>query len=95
LIYKLKENALFVIDDLNIKSPKTKEFVSLLENLKHSNKKTLFLLGEVNENAVLSSKNVLSSKVINIVDLNTYDILNAESVVLLENSVSKLENILS
>ncbi|TAH26185.1 MAG: 50S ribosomal protein L4 [Cytophagales bacterium] len=93
--YKLKEQAIIVLDAVKFDSPKTKLFVSLLKDLSQDNKKTLFVLDEKNDNAVLASRNILSTQVVQVEDLCTYDILNAEKIVLLEKSFSKLESILN
>lgn len=95
LAYKFKESSVLVLDNTNLESPKTKLFLSLLSALKQENKKTLFVLGEKNDNAVLASRNILTASVVQVDDLCTYDILNAESIVFLENSISKLEGILN
>lgn len=95
MAYKFKDSSVFVIDALSFATPKTKLFVSLLSDLKHDRKKTLFVLGENDANTVLSSRNVLGTKVVRVEDLCTYDILNAESIILLENSIPKLESILN
>lgn len=93
--YKLKESKVIVLDSATLDSPKTKLFLSLLNNLKQDTKKTLFVLGDKNENIVLASRNILSASVVQADDLCTYDILNAESIVLVENSITKLESILN
>lgn len=93
--YKLKEAKVIVLDSATLDSPKTKLFLSLLNNLKQDTKKTLFVLGDKNENIVLASRNILSASVVQADDLCTYDILNAESIVLVENSITKLESILN
>lgn len=93
--YKLKESKVIVLESATLDSPKTKLFLSLLNNLKQDTKKTLFVLGDKNENIVLASRNILSASVVQADDLCTYDILNAESIVLVENSITKLESILN
>ena len=95
IAYKIRESSLFVLETANIESPKTKLFLSLLGDLKLSNKKTLFVLPEVNNSLFLSSRNVLNAKVVLADELCTYDLLHAETVVLLESSISKIENILN
>ena len=95
IAYKVKESAILVLDDTKIHAPKTKSFLTLLSDLKLSNKKTLLVLPEVNNNVYLSSRNILNVKVVLADDLCTYDLLNVESVVLLESSIPKIENILN
>jgi large subunit ribosomal protein L4 len=95
LSYKAKENAITVLEDFNFEAPKTKNYSDLMKNLKFSDKKTLLVLGDSNKNVYLSSRNLLGAKVVNASDLNTYDILNAEKVILAESSVKVLETILN
>jgi large subunit ribosomal protein L4 len=93
LTYKAKDNSIIVLEDFNFESPKTKEFVSIQNNLKISDKKSLFVLSEANKNIYLSSRNLKGVKVVIASDLTTYDILNASSVVLLEGSLEKFEGV--
>lgn len=95
LTYKAKDNAITVLEDFNFEAPKTKNFVDLIKNLNLSDKKTLLVLGSNNNNIYLSSRNLEKSKVVNASDLNTYDILNADNVILAESSVKVIENILN
>lgn len=93
--YKAIDNSVFILEDLTFDAPKTKSFVDLLAGLTLNGKKTLFLMPEVNKNVVLSSRNVPKTKVMVVEDVNTYELLNADSLVLCEGSVSKLETLLS
>ena len=95
LTYKAKENAITVLEDFTFEAPKTKNYVDLMKNLNLSDKKTLLVLGESNNNVYLSSRNLKGAKVVNASDLNTYDIVNAESLILLESSVKVLESLLN
>lgn len=95
LTYKAKENAITVLEDFTFEAPKTKNFVDLVKNLKLSDKKTLFVLGDTNKNVYLSSRNIQGTKVVKASDLNTYDILNAENLILAESSVKVIETILN
>lgn len=92
--YKAKDNGLVVLEDFSFEAPKTKEYISLLNNLELGAKKTLVIVGENDKNIVLSSRNLQNSKVVTADSVNTYDVLNAESVVLSESSVEKIENLL-
>lgn len=91
LTYKAKENNIMVIEDLNFEAPKTKLFVELLNNLQLSEKKTLMVLSESNKALYLSSRNLKRAKVIRACDLNTYEILRANNLIILESSVSEIE----
>jgi large subunit ribosomal protein L4 len=95
LTYKAKENAITVLEDFNFDAPKTKNFIELIKNLNLDTKKTLFVIGSKNDNVYLSSRNLQRSKVINATDINTYDILNADNVILAESSVKVIETILN
>ena len=94
LSYKAKEKNVVVLEDLSFDSPKTKEFVGLLNNLSLGDKKTLMVLNENNNNVYLSSRNIPNTKVVTADSLNTYDVLNAESLVLSESSVKTIINLL-
>ncbi|MCC6369407.1 MAG: 50S ribosomal protein L4, partial [Bacteroidia bacterium] len=67
----------------------------LMKNLNLTNKKTLLVLGDANNNVYLSSRNIQGAKVVKASDLNTYDILNAENLILAESSVKVIETILN
>jgi large subunit ribosomal protein L4 len=95
LTYKAKDNAITVLEDFNFEAPKTKNFVDLMKNLNMTDKKTLVVLGDTNKNVYLSSRNIQGTKVVKASDLNTYDILNAENLILAESSVKVIETILN
>jgi len=95
LSYKAKDNAITVLEDFNFEVPKTKNYVDLIKNLNLGDKKTLLVLGGANKNIYLSSRNIHGTKVINASDLNTYDILHAENLILAESSVKVIETILN
>jgi len=95
LTYKAKDNAITVLEDFNFEAPKTKNYVDLMKNLNLSDKKTLLVLGDTNKNVYLSSRNIQGAKVVKASDLNTYDILNAENLILAESSVKVIETILN
>ncbi|MBK6347457.1 MAG: 50S ribosomal protein L4 [Bacteroidales bacterium] len=91
LSYKAKNNNIVVIEDLNYDKPKTKNFVELLENLKLSGKKTLMVLSESDKAIYLSSRNLSRARVIRACDLNTYEIIRANNLIILEGSVAEIE----
>ena len=95
LTYKAKDNAITVLEDFNFEAPKTKNFVDLIKNLNLDSKKTLFIIGAKNDNVYLSSRNLPGSKVITATDINTYDILHADNVIIAESSVKVIETILN
>jgi large subunit ribosomal protein L4 len=93
LSYKAKENSVMVLEDLSFEAPKTKNYLTLLAGLSLSDKKTLFVLPEDNKNVYLSSRNIPKTKVVNVRDLNTYELLNADNLVLCEGSINILETL--
>ena len=95
LSYKAKENAITVLEDFSFDAPKTKSYTDLMKNLNMDGKKTLLVLGNANSNVYLSSRNIQKAKVVNASDLNTYDILNADNLILSESSVKVIETILN
>lgn len=95
LTYKALENGIVLVEHFSFEKPSTKNYNSILNKLKVSDKKTLVVVPEMNENLYLSSRNIQRSKVVLASDLNTYDILNASSIVLFENSVQTIENLLA
>jgi large subunit ribosomal protein L4 len=95
LTYKAKDNAITVLEDFNFEAPKTKNYMDLMKNLNMTDKKTLLVLSDTNKNVYLSSRNIQGAKVVKASDLNTYDILNAENLILAESSVKAIETILN
>ncbi len=93
LTYKAKDNSIIVLEDFNFEAPKTKEFITIQNNLKISDKKSLFVLTEANKNIYLSSRNLNGVKVVLASEITTYDILNASSIVFLEGSIEKIEGV--
>lgn len=94
LTYKAKDSSIHVIEDFNLENPKTKEFVNMMKNLKLNDKKVLLLTSELNKNLLLSSRNLKKSKVSRAADLNTYDVLHAEDLILVESAVPVIEKTL-
>ena len=92
---KAKESNIIVLEDFNFETPNTKNFINVLKALGLEDKKSLFVLGDSNKNVYLSSRNLKASKVISSSELNTYDILNTNSLVLLEGSLEVIEDNLS
>jgi large subunit ribosomal protein L4 len=86
LAYKAKENAIMVLEDINMDAPKTSTFTGILKNLNIAGKKTLFVIPEYNDNLYLSLRNVPTVSGTLLSDLNTYDILYANVLVLTESA---------
>ncbi len=95
LSYKAKENAIIVVEDFNFEAPKTKEFISVAKNLNVEGKKLLMVLPESNKNVYLSARNLQKSEVILAANLNTYKVLNADVMVITENSLKTIDSILN
>ncbi len=93
--YKVKDKCVAVLEDFNFEAPKTKEYIKMLEALSLTDKKTLLVLPEPNKNIALSGRNLKSARVTTAEQLNTYDVLNADNLLLSEGSIKKIENILS
>jgi len=92
---KAKESNLIVLEDFNFDVPNTKNFINVLKALGLENKKSLFVLGDSNKNVYLSSRNLKTSSVVTTSELNTYAILNANSLVLSEGALEGIEENLS
>ncbi len=95
LTYKAQENAIVVVEDFNFEAPKTKEFVALAKNLKVDGKKLLVVMPEANKNVYLSARNLQRSEVMLASAINTYKILNADVMVITENSLKAIDGILN
>ena len=95
LSYKVKDNNIIVLEDFTLDTPKTKEYLNILNNLEQSNRKTLMVLPENDQNVYLSSRNIKKAKVVRASDICTYDILNANKLLVLESSVKEIEETLN
>lgn len=93
LSYKAKEDGILVLEDFSFEVPKTREMITIKDNLKIADKKSLFVLPVENKNIYLSSRNLQDVLVVTASDLNTYQVLNAKTLVILESSVKKIEEI--
>jgi len=87
LSYKAKDAAIIVVEDLNLETPKTKQLVNILGSLNVSNKKSIIVLPEYNDNVYLSTRNVPNVTSTLLVDINTYEIMNADVLVFTEGAV--------
>ena len=92
LTYKAKEEGILIMEELTFKTPKTKDFTTILKNLKVVNERTLFVTSEKDQNTILSTRNLKNTKVITADKLNTYDILNSVKLIISESAVSQIEN---
>ena len=95
LAYKAQENAIIVVDQFNMDAPKTKDFLNIAKNLKVEGKKTLVVLPEINKNVYLSARNIQKAEVMRAGDINTYKVLNADVLVITEDSLQQIDAILN
>ena len=94
LSYKAQENAIVVVEDFTMDAPKTKEFVEITKNLKVDGKKVLLLIPEANKNVYMSARNLQRAEVLEAQNVNTYKILDADVLVVTENSLKTINGIL-
>ena len=92
LSYKAKANGISIVENFTIDTPKTKGYTEIMKNLNLSDKKTLVVLAQHDNNIYLSSRNLQRNKVTTATELNTYDVMNAQTIVFVEGSVPVLEN---
>lgn len=95
LSYKAQENAIVVVEDFAMDAPKTKSFVEIINNLKVNGKKALFVLPAANKNVYLSARNIERVNVMLASALNTYNVLNADVMVMTEGSLKVVDEILT
>ena len=92
LSQKLKDNSVRVLENFSFDAPKTKEFITLLDALTLTGKKSLFVLPESNKNVYLSSRNLPKTKVLNYNEISSYDLINAGEIIFLEGAVEKFQD---
>jgi len=95
LSYKAQENSVVVVEDFTMDAPKTKEFVNIAKNLKVDGKKVLLVLPDANKNVYLSARNLQRAEVLEARNINTYKVLNADVLVVTENSLKAIDEILT
>ncbi|OYP37195.1 50S ribosomal protein L4 [Prevotella sp. P5-126] len=95
LSYKAQENAIIVVEDFNFEAPKTKDFIKVAKNLKVEGKKLLMVLPEANKNVYLAARNLQRSEIALAAQLNSYKVLNADVMVITENSLKAIEAVLN
>ena len=94
LSYKAKNNNIMILENFSFDAPRTKQMIELISNLKVADKKTLLVIPQTNKNIYLSSRNLQGKKVVTASDLNTYDILNAGNLLIVEGSLEVMETIM-
>ena len=95
LTYKAKDDGIIVIEDFKFESPKTKQYLEILENLNIKDKRTLLVLNDSDNNILLSARNIPSTKVVRVESLNTYEILHANKLVFVESSLKTVKTMFS
>ena len=95
LSYKAQENAIVVVEDFTLDAPKTKSFIDIAKNLKVDGKKVLLLLPEVDKNVYLSARNLEKATVMTANDVNAYKVINAEVLVVTEDSLKTIDGVLT
>ena len=93
LAAKAKGNSISVIDSVAFETPRTKDYIAFLNALSLSNRKTLLILPDVDTNVVLSSRNLQKTKVVTANQVNTYDLMNADQLLISEEALSKLQTL--
>lgn len=91
LSYKAKSSDILILEDFSLETPKTKEMAAISNNLKITDKKSLFVLPDENKNIYLSSRNLESVSTVIASELSTYQVMNANKVIFFESSVGKVE----
>lgn len=89
---KAKDKQIKVLEDFNLEAPKTKEILAMLTSLAANDKKSLLILADANSNIYLSARNLKNAKVATADDINTYDLVNAEQLIITESSLEKIKN---
>ena len=95
LSYKVQENGIIVVENFTFDAPKTKEIVSLAQNLKVEGKKVLFVMPEEDKNVYLSARNIQKVEVMAAANINAYKVMNADYVVMCEKSLETIDQILT
>lgn len=95
LTYKAQKNEIIVLEDFNMEDAKTKSFKNILEKLGISGEKTLFLLPEKSNNIFLSARNIQKTRIATADSISSYDVLNANKIIVLESALDVLDNYLA
>ncbi len=95
LSIKAKQKSIVILEDFQMEKPQTQEYIKMLAALGLADKKSLLVLGELNKNVYLSSRNLKNSKVVINTELDTYGISNANSLIISEGAIAELESLLN
>ena len=91
LSHKAKDMSIIVLEDFNFEKPNTKSYSDFLSNFDLLDNKTVLVLAESNKNIFLSSRNLKKAKVVLASELNTYDVMNANKLMIMESSINEIE----
>ncbi|MBL7864776.1 MAG: 50S ribosomal protein L4 [Cyclobacteriaceae bacterium] len=94
LTYKAKDKSIAIVADFNFDAPKTKQYAAMLKSLGFDAQKTLLVIPQSIKNIVTSGRNIQNTKVITAAQINTYDVIHADKVILVESSVEKIDSLL-
>ena len=92
LAYKVIESEMIIVDNFNIETPKTKEALSILNNLK-ANKKVLLVVDELTDNIILATRNIKEIVLLEANEINTYDVIAADNMIITEKAVKAIEEV--
>ena len=95
LSYKAKDNEVIVVDEINFKTNKTKEMTNLLSKLNITNNKVLVVVEELTENICLASRNLANVKLVDTTEVNSFDLVNADNMLITEGALKTLEEVLT
>lgn len=95
LSYKAKDEQIIVVEDFKLETPKTKEYFNILNNFKLAKSKSLIVVSQSDEDIARSARNIPNTKVVLANNVNTYDILNANKIILVESSLKAFEEMFS
>lgn len=91
LSHKASAGQIFVVEDLSMEAPKTKDFASMLDHLPHAGSKSLYVLSEYSMPVYLSGRNLPTNKTVVLSDMNTYDLVNASRIIFTESAASMFQ----
>ncbi|MBT3281774.1 MAG: 50S ribosomal protein L4 [Cryomorphaceae bacterium] len=94
LAYKAKNKEILILEDFNLSNPKTSDYLNIIKAFGLETKKTLLVTSDINNNIYLSSRNLKNSKVVINSELNTYEITDANNILILESAVEGIESTL-
>ncbi|MBC8397041.1 MAG: 50S ribosomal protein L4 [Flavobacteriales bacterium] len=94
LAYKAKNKEILILEDFNLSNPKTSDYINIIKAFGLETKKTLLVTSDINKNIYLSSRNFKNSKVVINSELNTYEITDANNILILESAVEGIESTL-